>query len=61
MKLCISVGNKVLDRIEVDPEQVKNEAYLHAIRRLLYIKNELSVAALKRVPNYYIEVFSKGH
>lgn len=52
----MSIAGKVIDSVLVDPAQCKNQDYLHALRRLLYARHQLSIAALQREPMFYIEV-----
>lgn len=47
MQLVLSVGNKVLDRVDIKPDLSKDEVYLQLIRRLLIVKNELSIISLR--------------
>lgn len=56
MWLILSIGSKVLDSIKLDPKRVKDEDYLHSLKRLLHAKNELAIIAWQREPSYYIEV-----
>lgn len=59
MQLVLSVGSKVLDRVAIKPELSKDEEYLQSVRRLLTIKNELSIIALQEDPTFYIEAESQ--
>jgi hypothetical protein len=59
MQLVLSVGNKVLDRVEIRPDLSKNDDYLQSVRRLLITKNELFIIALQKDPTFYIEVESQ--
>ncbi len=59
MQLVLSVGNKVLDRVELRADLSNDDEYLHSVKRLLIIKNELFIIALQDEPTFYIEVASK--
>ena len=56
MHLKMSIGSKVIDCISVDAARCKDDNYLQALRRLLTVRHELTIAALKRQPTFYIEV-----
>jgi N-dimethylarginine dimethylaminohydrolase len=58
MRLFLSVGDRVIDSVAVEPMRVKEDGYLHTLRSLLYIKNELALIALQAQPNYFIQVRS---
>ena len=59
MQHVLSVGNKVLDRVELKPDLLNDEEYLQSVRRLLIVKNELSIIALQVDPIFYIEAESQ--
>ena len=58
MQLVLSIGDKVLDVVPLQPEKVKADGYLAALCRLLVVKHELTILAHLREPTFYIEVSS---
>ena len=62
MQLVLAVGDKVLDRFQINPELIESQDYIEAMQRLMLIKNELAVLAHLQEPIFYIEVQSgKDH
>ena len=59
MQLVLSVGGRVLDRVELKQEFSKDEDYIDAQKRLLLAKHELAIIALLTPPEFYIEVSSR--
>jgi len=55
MQLVLSVAGKILDSVAIDPKRLLDNDYLDSLRRLLLIKNELSIIALRDEPEFYVE------
>jgi len=55
MKLTLSVEGKVLASIPIESCKENNEYYLKAFRRLLVIRHQDKLRALKKEPFFYVE------
>lgn len=58
MQLVLSIGDRVLDRVELKADLASNDDYLYSMRRLLITKKELAIIALQQEPVFYIEAVS---
>lgn len=58
MQLVLSIGSKVLDRVDIKPELATNEEYLDALRIAMLVKHELTLLAFLQEPSFYLEVSS---
>ena len=59
MRLVLSVGNKILDSLKIDPIRAKDNDYIKSLCRLLVVKHELTILAHQEEPNFYLEVVSR--
>ena len=59
MQLVLSIGSKVLDRVDIKPELAFDEEYLDSLRIAMLVKNELTLLAFLQEPSFYIEVSSR--
>jgi hypothetical protein len=59
MQLVLTIGNKVLDIIAIDPKLAKDDDFLCAMKRLLIAKHELAIIAHQQEPVFYLQAPSK--
>ena len=59
MQLILSVDEKVLDKVTINSRRTKDGDYLQAQKRLLLFKHQLTIAALKGQPVFYLVAGSK--
>jgi hypothetical protein len=55
MKMNLSVEGRILSSVYVDASRIDDENYLKAFRRLLTIRHQKKLLAIKKEPCFYLE------
>lgn len=56
MHFVMTIGEKIIERIEVRRDLARDEEYLLALQNMLSDKHWLLIAAYQREPNFYLQV-----
>ena len=56
MHLVLAVGDTPLEKLPIDPARYRDAKYLHAVKRLLLIKNRLAIKAFNSEPFCYLQL-----
>lgn len=59
MELVMAIGNDVLEKLIVDPEDLKDDVYQHLLKTELIKKHSLAIAVHQQEPRFYLQAPSE--